>query len=83
VKLRHDMEDIEMALKRKDLLALGALGHHSKTPARMVGAIGFADLCQALEDNARGGDLDRARDIVGQLRLLPAQIEEHIDRLLS
>ena len=80
--LHKDMEDIEAALARKDLSALGALGHRSKTPARTVGAIGFADLCQALEDNAHGGDLDRARDIVERLRLLPAQIEEHIAKVL-
>jgi signal transduction histidine kinase/HPt (histidine-containing phosphotransfer) domain-containing protein/ActR/RegA family two-component response regulator len=80
--LRKDMQDIEAALEREDLPALGALGHHSKTPARMVGAIGFADLCQALEDNARGGNMDRARDIVGQLRLLPVQIEQQIARVL-
>lgn len=76
--LHKDMEAIEAALERKDLSALGAQGHYSKTPARMVGAIGFADLCQALEDNAHDGDMDRARDIVGRLRHLPGQIEEYI-----
>jgi len=35
--LHKDMEDIEAALARKDLSALGALGHRSKTPARTVG----------------------------------------------
>ncbi len=83
ISVHHDMEAIEAALERKDLSALGALGHHSKSPARMVGAIGFANLCQALEDNARGGDLDRARDIVAQLRVLPAQIEVHIAKALA
>jgi HPt (histidine-containing phosphotransfer) domain-containing protein len=77
------MEAIEAALERNDLTTLGALGHHSKSPARLVGAIGFAELCQALEDNARGGDLERARAIVGQLRLLPMQIEQHIAKVLS
>ncbi len=81
--IRHDMEAIEAALERKDLLALGALGHYGKSPARMAGAIGLANLCQALEDNARGGDLDRARDVVAQLRLLPAQIEVHIAKALA
>ncbi len=75
--IRHDMEAIEAALERKDLSTLGALGHHSKSPARTAGAIGFANLCQALED------LDRARDIVAQLRLLPAQIEVHIAKALA
>ena len=80
--LQKDMTDIDAALQREDLPALGALGHRSKTPARMVGAIGFADLCQALEDNALDGNLEKARNIVVQLRLLPAQIKEHIARVL-
>ncbi len=78
-----DVADIDAALQREDLPALGALGHRSKTPARTVGAMGFADLCQALEDNALDGDLNRARNIVSQLRMLPAQIKEHVARLLA
>jgi signal transduction histidine kinase/DNA-binding response OmpR family regulator len=81
--LQKDMEAIEAALERNDLPALGALGHYSKTPARTVGAIGFANLCQALEDNAHDGNMERARDIVEQLRLLPVQIEEHVAKVLS
>ena len=80
--LHKDMDAIEAALERKDLSALGELGHYSKSPARLVGAIGFANLCQALEDNARGGDLERARDIVEQLRPLPTQIAKHIAMVL-
>lgn len=80
--LQKDMTDIDAALQREDLPALGALGHRSKTPARTVGAIGFADLCQALEDNALDGNLEKARNIVVQLRLLPAKIKEHITRVL-
>ncbi|MDO8926170.1 MAG: ATP-binding protein [Sideroxyarcus sp.] len=82
VSLQKDMTDIDAALQREDLPALGALGHRSKTPARMVGAKGFADLCQALEDNALDGNLENARNIVVQLRLLPAKIKEHITRVL-
>ena len=81
--LQNDMADIDAALQREDLPALGALGHRSKTPARMVGAMGFADLCQALEDNALDGNLENARNIVVKLRLLPAQIKEHIAKVLS
>lgn len=80
--LDKGMLDIEEALQREDMHALGALGHCCKTPARTVGAIGFADLCQALEDNAIDGNLENARNIVGKLRLLPAQIREHIARVL-
>ncbi len=83
VSIQKDMENIEAALERKDLQALGALGHYSKAPAKLVGAMEFANLCQALEDNADGGDLDHARDIVGQLRVLPSQIERQIARVLA
>ncbi len=74
----QEMEAMEAALEREDLQALGALGHNSKAPARMVGAVRFAELCQALEDSARDGDLDCARDIVAKLRVLPAQIERQV-----
>jgi signal transduction histidine kinase/ActR/RegA family two-component response regulator/HPt (histidine-containing phosphotransfer) domain-containing protein len=83
LSLDKDLADIDGALQREDLPALGALGHRSKTPARMVGAMGFADLCQALEDNALDGDLERARNIVMQLRLLPAQIKTEVARRLA
>ncbi|MDD5471493.1 MAG: ATP-binding protein [Sideroxydans sp.] len=81
--LDKDLAAIEDALARKDLAALGALGHHCKTPARMVGAMGYADLCQAMEDNAHGGDLERAQDIVAKLRQLLPQIKERIEAALS
>lgn len=42
--VRGDMREIEAALERNDLAALGALGHHVKSSARMTGAIGFANL---------------------------------------
>jgi PAS domain S-box-containing protein len=81
---RKDMAEIESALKRKDLVALSALGHHNKSPARMVGAIGFANLCQALEDiGGNGGDVEQARDIVNQMRLLLDRISEQIDKELA
>jgi signal transduction histidine kinase/FixJ family two-component response regulator/HPt (histidine-containing phosphotransfer) domain-containing protein len=80
--LHKDMADIEEALAHNNLGALGKLGHYCKTPARTVGAIGFANLCQALEHSAQEGDFDRARDHVERLRLLPAQIEAHIAKVL-
>jgi CheY-like chemotaxis protein/HPt (histidine-containing phosphotransfer) domain-containing protein len=81
--LDKDMVAIEDALKRKDLQALGALGHYCKTPARTVGAIGYADLCQALEDNAHDGSLERAQNIVSGLHLLLSQIKKRIAKALS
>jgi len=76
-----DIDEIEKALARNDMEELGALGHRAKSPARMVGAIGFADLCQALENCAHNGDIEEARDIVNQLRPLLQQISRKIETL--
>ena len=77
---RQDMTEVEAALERKDLAALGALGHHLKSPARMAGAMGFAHLCQALEHSA---DVEQARSIVSQLRPLLERIKECADQNLA
>ena len=76
---RQDMAEVEAALERKDLAALGALGHHIKSPARMAGAMGFANLCQALEHSE---DAEQARNIVSQMRPLLERIKEYIDKNL-
>jgi len=81
---RKDMDEIESALERKDLVALSALGHHNKSPARMVGAMGFFNLCQALEDIGRnGGGIEQACDIVSSMRPLLDRINEQIDNDLA
>jgi PAS domain S-box-containing protein len=78
---RQDMADVEAALQRKDVAALGALGHHIKSPARMAGATGFADLCQALEDHGKSGaDLGQIQGVVGRMRALLERIGEQIGR---
>lgn len=69
------LDEIEVALRQENMLALGTLGHRYKTPARTVGAQGFADLCQALEKSA---DIGQARHIVAQMRPLQEQISEYI-----
>ncbi|HEY6897592.1 MAG TPA: response regulator [Rhodocyclaceae bacterium] len=76
---RDDTPRIEAALESGDLITLRALGHRIKSPARAVGAIGLADLCQALEHINDDG-LDQARQIVDQLRPLLDQIAGHIER---
>lgn len=78
---RKDMLEIEVALQRNDVDALRALGHHNKSPARMVGAIGFSNLCQALEDHGKNGEgLEQVRDIVSQMRSLLERINEQINK---
>jgi len=81
---RKDMTAIESALERKDLEALSVLGHHNKSPASMVGAMGFFRLCQTLEDiGINGGDIERAHDVVSQMHPLLDCINEQIDKYLA
>lgn len=79
-----DMAEIEAALARRDLAALAVLGHHNKSPASMVGAMGFADLCQLLEGvgNETLG-IAQAQGIVGRMRLMLERIKEYIDKELT
>lgn len=69
------LDEIEVTLRQENMAALAALGHRSKSPAKTVGAQGFADLCLALE---QCGDFDQARQIVAQMRPLLERIAEHI-----
>jgi len=81
---RKDMVEIESALERKDFAAFSTLGHHNKSPARMVGAMGFANLCQALEDHGKNGmDIASARDVISQMHPLLDRINEQIDKELA
>jgi len=78
--VQADISNMEAALKDGDMAALNALGHHVKSPALMVGAMGFANLCQALE---HGEGVEQAQGIVSQLRPLLERIKEHIDKNLA
>ncbi|TXT24308.1 MAG: histidine kinase [Gallionellaceae bacterium] len=78
---REDVAGIEAAMGRNDLVGAGEIGHRAKSPARMVGASGFADLCQALEGCAAGGDGEQASRIASQLRPLLERIAERVDNL--
>jgi len=81
---RQDMTEVEVALERNDLAALGALGHHIKSPARMAGAIGFADLCQTLEQYGKNGaSMEQIQGVVSSMRPLLDRINEQIDKELA
>ena len=73
------MAVIDTALERNDLAALAASGHRLKSSARVVGALGFADLCQALEQCKDDENMEHARDIAVRLRQLLEQIKNQID----
>ena len=62
------------------MAAMSIVGHRAKSEARMVGAIGFANLCQALENARDNKDIVQARSIVNKLRPLLEPIGEQINK---
>ena len=72
--------EVEGAVAAENIKLLGELGHRIKSSASSVGALGFADLCLALEDAGKAGDLEDARKIVPQLKPLLALIEAEVKR---
>ncbi|MDD5181341.1 MAG: PAS domain S-box protein [Gallionellaceae bacterium] len=79
---RGDVAQIEEALESENTAAVSDIGHRAKSGARMVGAIGFANLCQALENGRNSGDVEQMRRIVNKLRPLLNRIEEQINNNL-
>ena len=77
---RHGFEEIEAALAEGDLIRLSALGHRNKSPAKTVGAQGYADLCLAMEQLKNGGNLEQASQLVEKMRILLNKIEALIQR---
>lgn len=74
---RQDMDKVVDALARNDFKRLREMAHHIKSPASMVGATAFADLCRELEGNQ--DDLERAREVVGRMQTLLEEIEQQIE----
>jgi len=85
VKFLHSaqegVEKISAAVSRHEFDALSALGHRIKSSARTVGAIDFANLCQALEQPRLR--LHQAESIVSEMRRLLALIEKQVEGILN
>ena len=77
---QQGMSEIEEMLKQQNMAALAALGHRTKSPARTVGAVAFADMCQALEKFKDGGDIEEARQLVARMRTLLLRIVDKINK---
>ncbi|NDJ15902.1 PAS domain S-box protein [Myxacorys almedinensis] len=63
---------IEWAIAQGDARSVGQAAHTLKSSSAMVGAMGLADLCKALETCARVGNLDQGAPSV---RLLEAEYD--------
>lgn len=80
---RLDMIKIDVALEDGDFAALASLAHYVSSPARMVGAIGFVNLCQALEKHGKAGeDVKQVQVIISQMHTQLDLIEEFINNSL-
>jgi two-component system sensor histidine kinase/response regulator len=77
------VSELEATLARGDLPQLAALGHRLKASSRMVGALGFARLCETLEGLRDGGSLAQAGAIVRQMPGLLARVAADIDRSIA
>ncbi|HQS57064.1 MAG: hypothetical protein B7Y56_01155 [Gallionellales bacterium 35-53-114] len=77
---QQGLDEIEAALQQANLAGLAALGHRNKSPARTVGAMTYAELCQLLEQFKGGGDVEQARQIVAKMRPMLEQIAAQINR---
>jgi PAS domain S-box-containing protein len=76
-----DIEELEKALQRNDMASMSALGHRAKSPARMVGAMGFANLCQEIENYARSENVEQLRVVISRLRPLLELIRQRVESL--
>ncbi len=84
VSSMHDtLAEAEATLAQADMVGVAALGHRAKSSARTVGAMGFADLCQALEQCKLAVDYGKAYDIVTKMQILLERISEQIDKELN
>ncbi len=73
--------EMEDALSNKDFKQLSALGHQLKSPARTVGALHFAELCEALEELNKPNDNDNeneARRLLDEIQQLSGKIGRRV-----
>jgi HPt (histidine-containing phosphotransfer) domain-containing protein len=75
---RDGLAEMATALERSELTRLADLGHRTKSSARAVGAMGFAELCLALERFRERGTLEEARAIVNRMVELHERLRHHI-----
>ncbi|MET0384088.1 MAG: response regulator [Burkholderiaceae bacterium] len=78
--LQDTLVEVEDALVGQDIGRLADLGHRLKSSARTVGALGLADLCQALEDRRYDIDPTQAREVVEQMPAMFARVVVEITK---
>jgi two-component system, sensor histidine kinase and response regulator len=76
---RDGLAEVEAALAAGDMQRLSELGHRIKSSARAVGALGFAELCLALERVKPGDDPAQAARIVARMRAMLDRLRHHLE----
>ena len=77
------LAELDKALADEDMATLADLGHRLKSSSRMVGALGFAAMCQRLEDMRDDATLLQARSVVDQMPGLLALVSAELAKGLE
>ena len=64
------LTNVDIALAKDDMAALGAMGHRAKTTARNIGAMALGRECELLENLVEVASFDEARRVATGLRSL-------------
>jgi PAS domain S-box-containing protein len=75
---RDGLAEIDVALASGDLARAGAVAHRIKSSARVVGAGGFAGICDELEAQHPHGNPAHGRALAARLRGLQARLERQV-----
>lgn len=73
------LSEMEVAQTEKNLPALGRLGHKLKSSARTIGALSFADLCEALEKASANNNWPDAEALLAKIPLLLKRITQQLE----
>ena len=73
------LSEMEVAQTEKNLPALGRLGHKLKSSARTIGALSFADLCEALERASANNNWPDAETLLAKIPLLLKRITQQLE----
>jgi HPt (histidine-containing phosphotransfer) domain-containing protein len=77
---RDTLAEMDNAYAREDAAAISHLGHKLKSSARTVGALGLADICQALEYAGKANDKPKLQKLLSELSPLLHQITVQVQQ---
>jgi two-component system sensor histidine kinase/response regulator len=75
---RDSLAELERSIEQGDMVRVAELGHRIKSSARAIGAMGFAQLCAALEALRPDAAPEQARELLASLRELLPRLDAHI-----